>query len=435
MKNKFLSVLLSVVVAFSLWMFVITVVSPESEKTYYDIPVVLQNKEVLSQRGLMIVSDTPKVTLVLKSDRATLNDLNEANINVITNLANVEKSGTHNLTYTIAYPGNVPPGSVSVQSSSTDLITLKVENRITKTVPLVVVPKKNADGTDSALPQDYITDLEKAQLTTQEDNKTVAITGVEISGPQSVIDQIHQAVIDVDLNGQTKTFSKTEIYTLCNEEGKAVNAEKVTTDVDVVDLTLQIQKIKEITLKVDVLPGGGATLDNSTVTLSPSKIWIAGDEALVDKIPATLDIGDVDLEKYLEDTSYQIDIKSFLQGAENRTGIDEITVDVKFEGLKAETFNVTALTTQNEPEGLNVEIIEGFLPITVRGTSAAVEAVKAENLSVQVDCSNLQVEDRKVQVTVTCPAGVVPVGTYQVTVRVTEKIEPPDPSGPIGPLS
>ena len=59
MKNKFLAMAVSVVVAFGLWLFVITVVSPESEKTYFDIPVVLQNKDVLEQRGLMVVSDTP----------------------------------------------------------------------------------------------------------------------------------------------------------------------------------------------------------------------------------------------------------------------------------------------------------------------------------------------------------------------------------------
>ena len=99
MNKKLLAILLSAVVAFGLWLYVITVVSPESEKTYYDIPVVLQNKNILTERGLMIVSDEPNVTLALKSDRTILNDLNESNINVIINLANIEKPGTHSLTY------------------------------------------------------------------------------------------------------------------------------------------------------------------------------------------------------------------------------------------------------------------------------------------------------------------------------------------------
>ena len=130
MKRKFISILLSAVVAFGLWLYVITVVSPESEKTYYDIPVVLQNKDVLGERGLMIVSDVPKVTLSLKSKRTILNDLNEANINVLVNVANIEKPGTYRLTYDTSFPGNVAYNEVSVMSSSTDLISVKVENKI-----------------------------------------------------------------------------------------------------------------------------------------------------------------------------------------------------------------------------------------------------------------------------------------------------------------
>ena len=41
MKNRFGSILLSIVIAFGLWLYVITYVSPNSEETYYNIPVVL----------------------------------------------------------------------------------------------------------------------------------------------------------------------------------------------------------------------------------------------------------------------------------------------------------------------------------------------------------------------------------------------------------
>ena len=40
MRNKILSGLLSLVIAFGLWLYVITYVSPGSEETYYNIPVV-----------------------------------------------------------------------------------------------------------------------------------------------------------------------------------------------------------------------------------------------------------------------------------------------------------------------------------------------------------------------------------------------------------
>ena len=92
-KEKLIAVLLSLVVAFGLWVYVITVVNPEYEKTYYNIPVVLQNKDILTERGLMVSGDLPMVTLVLRGDRATLNSLNETNINVFANLANIKPIG------------------------------------------------------------------------------------------------------------------------------------------------------------------------------------------------------------------------------------------------------------------------------------------------------------------------------------------------------
>ena len=51
-SSKIWTLLLSFVVAFGLWLYVITVVSPESEETYYDIPVTYQNdilEELIAQ--------------------------------------------------------------------------------------------------------------------------------------------------------------------------------------------------------------------------------------------------------------------------------------------------------------------------------------------------------------------------------------------------
>ena len=136
MKSKILTILLSMAIAFSLWLFVITVEQPESEMTYYDIPVILQNEDILAERGLMIVSERPTVTLLLSSTRTNLNQLNENNINVIANVASISAPGTHEITYSISYPGNVPAGEVSVVSASMEQVSIKVENRVIAQVPV-----------------------------------------------------------------------------------------------------------------------------------------------------------------------------------------------------------------------------------------------------------------------------------------------------------
>ena len=67
MKNKIGYAAMSVVIAFALWLYVITSVSPGSEETYDNIPVVFSGETVLQQdRGLMVTSissDTVAVKL------------------------------------------------------------------------------------------------------------------------------------------------------------------------------------------------------------------------------------------------------------------------------------------------------------------------------------------------------------------------------------
>lgn len=405
MKNKILGILLSVAVAFGLWLYVITVVSPESEKTYYEIPVVLQNKNILAERGLMIVSDDPKVTLVLKSDRTILNDLNESNINVIINVANIEKPGTHSLTYEISYPGNIQDNAISVQSSSTDLIVLKVENRIRKTIPVVI------DYGDTTVPEGYMADKTNAQYA----------TSIEIIGPESVMEQITQAVIDVDLSGRTKTLIEDFQYTLCDAEGKPVDAEKVTTNTEKIELNLKIERVKEIDLNLDVIYGGGATTETATVTLDPTTIQISGSDTLLENLNS-LTIGTVDLREILEDTTLTFPI-TLPEGVTNRTGVEQVSVDIKFAEMILKEFKVTTITPVNVPAGLNVQVITKSLKVTVRGPAELVNAMKETDLSATVDFSQAQAGTATVNAEIVINSafpGVGAVGTYLVSATVKE---------------
>lgn len=399
MKNKFLAMAFSVVAAFCLWFFVITVVSPESEKTYFDIPVVLQNKDVLTQRGLMVVSDTPKVTLSLKSDREILNDLNENNINVIVNLTNVETAGTHDLTYSISYPGNISAGSVSVQSSSTEMITLKVENRVTKKVPIVLVAKE-----DSKLPEEFFTDLTTAEFTTRHDNQPVAVTEVEISGPETVINQITQAVIDVDLNTNLKSIQdETQVYTLCDEDGKAVNAEKVTTNVDVVQMTLRILKEKTIELVPKIIPGKGAEESNAKVTLGQQSIVIRGDKDRVEALPDTVEVP-VDLDEHFESGTFEVDLNNIgidLSDMEIHTGKAQVEVTLKLTGVDIGEFTIPVKAV-NVPKGAQIVSQTEEITVTVRGPVGDLQWVKASDLLAQVDCTNVTNGRNELTAQITC---------------------------------
>lgn len=375
--------LLSAVVAFGLWLYVVTVVSPGSEETYYNVQVVLQNENILEERGLMITSDLEPVNLTLSGNRTDLNKLDSNNIQVLVNAATIEAAGTHRLDYSVSYPGTVNGNDITRTGQSTNMITLKTEKRLTKRVDVV------ADYIGS-VPEGFIADKENAVLDYE---------NIEISGPESVVEKISQARIQVDLNDKNVTVAGQYIYDLCDEDGNPVDVKRVTTNVEAVNLTVKVLRVKEINLNVEAVYGGGVTQKNSTVTISPQTIRISGSDALLEGLDV-LNLGTVDLGEILEDTTLTFPI-TLPEGVTNETGVTEATVEVKFSDLKTKVLNITKIQAVNVPEGMEVDMITQALEITVRGPSLLIDAITEKDVTVTVDFANAQPGTATMRATVT----------------------------------
>lgn len=408
MKSKLLKTLLSVVVAFSLWCFVIMVEQPESEATYYDIPVVLQYEDVLAERGLMIVSERPTVTLRLSSTRTNLNNLNESNINVLANVSGITGAGTHEINYDISFPGNISESAITVQSQSTDMVKLKVEKRITKNVPVEPVYT-------GSVPEGMIADKENAVLD---------FAAIEVSGPESALEQITKAVIQVDLTDQNQSIVGDFDYILCNEAGEPVDAAMVTTNVEVVNLTLRILRVKEIALTVTVVAGGGATEATSSIDIQPKTIRVSGSDALLEDLEE-LNLGTVNLGEMLTDANLSFPIV-LPEGVTNETGLNEASVAVKFPNLRTKVFKITNIQAVNVPEDMEVDMITQLLEVKVRGPVALVDAMTEKDITVTVDFTDAQIGTDTKRATITMSSKfetVGAVGSYSVSVTVQEAEE------------
>ena len=410
MKSKIITLLLALLFSCGLWLFVVTVEQPETENTYYDIPVIYQNdgEALLKDRGLMIVSERPTITLKLKSTRTNLRNLNESNINIFVSLANVTAAGNHKLNYSIAYPGNIPSGEVSVVSTSMEQISIKVEKRITRLIPVEPVYV-------GSVPEGMIAHTEEAEL----DYKFV-----EVTGPESVMEKITQAVIQVDMEGQTQTIAGEYPYTLCDVNGEPVDSALLTTNVEAVNLVLKIQRVKEIDLRVNVTSGGGATEETSTIEITPAKIRVSGPEALLEDLEY-LEIGAIDLGTMTQDETMNFDVV-LPEGITNETGVTSAKVEVTFPNLRIKKIPVTDIQILNLPEGLEVELITESIELTIRGLATQVDAITNSDLSVTVDLAGAQPGTFTKGVSVSVDPkylNVGTMGTYSVSVTVKEATE------------
>lgn len=419
MKNKLLTLLLSVVIAFGLWLYVITTINPDSDETYYNIPVVLQNDTALTERGLMITTqEIPTVTLHLSGNRMDLNGINSANITLIADLSRIYDTGEQSLTYQIYYPGDYSNNAFTVLSQNPRFITVNVERRISKQVPVVV----NFTGT---LPADYMCDTQ---------NPVLDVNWVTVTGPSPVIDQIEKATIDVDLTERVESIYESFRYTLCDGEGEPVDASLVVTDTGEINLSVRIQRTKEIPLVVTVVSGGGATQSTSDIAIEPKTIKVSGNEAVLENLNE-INLGTIYLADLTEDSEELRFTIMTPEGVENLTGIEEALVTVQFPNLRTATFRVTDIRTLNVPEGIAVDLVTQELQVKVRGPIALINSMKETDLYVTVDMTGASLGAFSVGANVQVVPelnGVGAVGSYSinVTVRDAEEGETDGTTGP-----
>lgn len=404
MKNKVFIALASLVIAFGLWLYVITSVNPEWEETYYDIPVSLQNDSALQERGLMITTDeTPTVTLKLKGNRADLLQLNESNITLAADLSRIYETGEQQLSYSI-YPSNLPSNAFTVESQMPLRITLNVERRVTKEVPVSVM-------FEGEIAEGYMADSQHPVF----DYETVSITG-----PSPVIEEITQAQLTVDLTGRTETIREALAFDLCNADGEKVDAHQVVANIGEINLTVVIQKMKEIPLTLTLVDGGGATQKTSRVKITPSSITVCGNETALDAL-TEINLGTVNLGELIQPMTEQPFTIKIPEGLQNLTNISEAKVSISFPNLRTQTFRVTNIQPVNVPEGMECELVTKELQITVRGPRELITAMKETDIAVTVDLASAGIGTSSVRATVTlgknfAEAGTV--GTYAVSVTL-----------------
>ena len=412
MKSKIWSAALSLAVAFMLWYYVISVVSPGSEDWVYDIPVVFEGETVLMEdRQMMITSQTGEVTVDLKlsGNRTDLAKVNKGNITLKVNLARVYDPGEHELTYDIIFPGDVPNGAITTEIKSPESIKLTVEKRVKKPVDIRV------NFTGSAA-ENFMADTE---------NRILDYTTVNVSGPSSVVELIDHAEINVDLTDRVESISENFRYTLCDADGNPVDVEMVTTDVAEVHLDVKIHRFKQIPLVLQLTYGGGAWEDTVDVLVQPANINVSGSEAMLQDLNSIV-LGSIDLSALEEnlETAYPIVLP---EGITNLSEIAEAKVTVSFIDLAIRELEVGQITAINVPEGMEAELLSQVLKVRFRGPAAIMESLTPENVSVIVDFSGKELGTFTIKPTIVVKGdaftSVGAVGSYSVSATLREAVE------------
>ena len=194
--------LASVFLAVVLWLVVNAINNPTVPQGYYNIPVKLLNTDLITKSGQVyeVMDGTDVISRVtVRAPRSVINQLKEENIIATADVNDISSLDTIAIKLSTDRFGR----DINSITGSIDTVKLKIENEKSKSLALKTTTSGQiADGY-------LIGDI------TPDQNL------VRISGPESVIEQIVKAQVDIDISGMTSdivTNAEIKLYDSENNE-------------------------------------------------------------------------------------------------------------------------------------------------------------------------------------------------------------------------
>ena len=223
---------------------------------------------------------------------------------------------------------------------------------------------------------------------------------ITLSGPEAYLRNVDYAWVSFGKENVDSTYEVETGYTLMTADNIPASTAGITFSTDVVTATLPLLTVKDISLGVNLIEGGGATAENTKVTIEPDTVSLAGDSKLLAGINK-INLASIDLTDFTTSFSdtYVIPIDNELR---NVTGATEAKVTVEIVGLETKNVKVTNISCINVTEGYVAEILTRSLNVTLRGSPESIAALKDENIRAVADLADMNSS----------------VGTYMPRVRI-----------------
>lgn len=403
-KHKILSFLLALVVSIGLWVYAVTVVNPNDTIHISDVRVRLIGTSSLASGHLILTGgENQTVNVEIAGRRSDLKELNSSSLEALADVSNIDRPGTYEVSWTLVPPSTVASGDISIVSTNSNKITIKVsEYNERPEIPVEV----EYTGT---LPDGYV--REDAVL----EKETVSV-----SGPAEEVDKIARAIVSVNLEDATSTIDEEIEYRLVDQNGQELTfSEYVTIDEPAIRVSVPVFCYKQITLKLSFIPGGGATEENVEWSIDPPTIGVSGSEDALKDLEDFV-VKEINLAQIIEKEATWTVTPDLPVGVTNRASATNVTVKVTLKGLTTKKFVISCADIERINDVGTLTFGEPNVTIQIRGTAAAVAAIREEDIKVSADMTNgYDASTKKVTLEISLPegsaAGIIG-GPYLVTV-------------------
>ncbi|MBQ3798073.1 MAG: hypothetical protein II842_17655 [Butyrivibrio sp.] len=413
----------SLLFAIIVWFLVTNINDPITSVRYTNIPVTIKNGNLITEKGQVYTvldgSDTID-SVTVYAPRTVIDSLTQSNI-VAT--ADIQQLSSLN-TISIEVTTNKYRDKIDNISTSSDVVKLNVERKASKGLVLSAT-------TSGTVSDGYVI----GDVTTEQNM-------VRISGPESFINKVARASVDVDVTGFTANIGTDADILLYDSDGNVMDptAHGASMNIKTVRVNVQILETKYVPVKyvVSGTPAPGYELTGN-VECSPTEVLIAGRSSTISSIDEITVADDkLDVSGLTGNLTVSFDLDDYLPtgvtfGDSDFNGTASVVAYI--ESVVEQTFDVSIrnIGVNGEADGFYVEVDDSeyeTVSLTLQGLATNIGSVRASNLTGQVDVNDILTKNGldalkegnySADVTWNLPDGVSEKGTVSVYVTVKEK--------------
>jgi YbbR domain-containing protein len=402
MKNFVLKIL-SVIVAFFVWLVIINVIDPTMTRHFTDIPVEILNENVITSANQVFeVESGDKVDVTVKGKRSFIEGIDESDFSASADLSKLSTVNTAGI-------------QVKLNKSTKEPVELDWNNEVLR----ISLEEKSSQqfkvhiNSEGVLADAYVLGTMTAQPNM-----------IEVSGGKSKIKRVASIGVILTLNGESSDFETDVTPILYDSDGDVIDSTNVTFSKDMVHVEVQVLPTKTIPVHVDVQgsPADGFSLIQTD--FKPDVVMISGTRQELEKVKSIT--VPLNIEGARNNVEQEVDLAQYVDGSGCELVDDFSAVSIRCviekNGKRTFSFVNSDINVKNLPANLNFSYIDENArhDITITGGEEDLQRVTLTSLGAYIDLKGLGAGFHTVEIMFDLPRNLRIKSKVRVDVLLTQ---------------
>lgn len=409
--NNLLLKILSLIIAFLVWLIVVNADNPIMTKSFVVSDVQLLNEAYIDADGKMCMQDEEQdpIRVTIRAERKVLDRISASDIRAVADLQQAVSLDTDPVMVPItAVCAGISPEDIQVTPQN---LSLHVEDKDTQ--EFVVNVTTNNTRPDRG--------YEVGTLSSNPEK-------IKITGPISLINKIDRVNAAIDVSDASEDVTEETEVTVIDKNGEVFSdTDMAYLNVSKVYVTARLWEVRsDVRIRAEYSGTAAEGYEAESITTTPNVITVAGStsalEALEEQnniiwIPA--DAVDISGEK--SDYEEKINISDYLpEGLKLTADSSEdlfIRVNILPEGSSVCEVPTKNIIVENAPDTMQVAFDTAMIEVRVKKTSEDLEDLTEKEIQASIDLEDIEEGSHELPVEIRLPEG------YELVDEVTTGVE------------